>query len=303
MNPFALVRSDALMDERLQKSPAVFMTLCAISTFTTRNKDGYCYFKQETVADKLGKSRQAISQHLNYLSDLGYIEIIPQVYRGFKSNNAYRIKYDGEITDASSPCDVATSHCTDASSPCTTTQAHLAAKCSSINAIKKEKKPLTREGFLRGIDGGYNGGDFQEFEHLTETEIKAAAEACLDFYAAKGEWPAGDPVPVIRHWIRGGIKNGKIRKPAPINISAEGEQEAKSAAPLQSWHEKAKLRIDEKVFRAWIRPLWFDGENLCAPTRFHADRVRDEYLDDLRPFIDAAIIHKPYQPQTERQSS
>jgi DNA-binding transcriptional ArsR family regulator len=244
MNPFIVVRSDALQDKELQKSPAVFMTLCAISTMTTRGKDGYCYFKQETISKQLGKSRQALSQHLNKLAELGYLEIIPQTYRGFKSNNAYRLKYDSELTpqnnDASSPCDDASSPCDDASSPCDTTQAHLATKCSYLNA-KKEKEPLTRNEFLRAIHGGYKADAFKEWEHLTETEIAASAEACLDFYGSKGEWPKGDPILVVRHWIRGGVQRGNIRKKPKSRDNACRVEQAEWTEQQQKFVEAVKV--------------------------------------------------------------
>ena len=53
--PFIYVRSDSLQDKELLKSPATFLTLCTISMFAKRKKDGSCYFKQETVARHLGK--------------------------------------------------------------------------------------------------------------------------------------------------------------------------------------------------------------------------------------------------------
>lgn len=272
------------------------MTLAAISTFTTRNKDGYCYFKQETVAEKLGKSRQAISQHLNKLAELGYVEIIKQTYRGYKTNNAYRIRFEGDLKqDASSPC-------IDASSPCGMMQADVASKCSSINANKNKKKALTRDEFLREVSRGYEANAFQEFEHLSETEIRVCAEECLDFWEAKGEWPAGNPVPVIRYWIRGGIAKGKIRKPAK-QTDRNGSAGEDFPNPMQAWQERLKPSFSDPVFRSWIRPLWHDGNGkLCAPTGFHAQYVQQNFWDDInRELKGVEIIHQPYhQPPTER---
>ena len=279
MNPLSVIRSDALLDPRLQKAPAVYMTLAAITTFTTRAKDGYCYFKQETVAQKLGKTRQAVSQHLNKLAEWGYVEITAQNYRGFKSNNAYRIKYDGEITDASSPC--------------TTTQADLAAKCSSINALK-EKKALTRNEFMQEIDRGYKSDAFKDWSHLTETEIFNAAEACLDFYGAKGELPAGEPVYVLRHWIRGGVKKGTIRK---ADKPQTGFQESKPEIKrddLPAWKQQLLERLGEKVFVSWIDRLEYNGNgHIYAPNSYFSRYVREQYGSHILAVLpNVTITHR-----------
>tara|TARA_R110002124_G_scaffold266813_1_gene433786 strand:+ start:4565 stop:5383 length:819 start_codon:yes stop_codon:yes gene_type:complete len=239
MNPLSVVRSDALLDKELQKCPAVYMTLAAIATFTTRNKDGYCYFKQETIAEHLGKSRQAISQHIVKLADLGYIEVISQTYRGFKSNNAYRIRYEGPVNDgASSPC-------SDASSPCTTTQAHLAAKCSSINA-EKEKGALTLTNFLIEVSGGFNSGAFNEFD-LEEREIIRLANMAYDLWAGTGRFPEGCAVAYFRNYIRKSSSEAKLSEHVKKNLvkgTAEDRENGLWRMRMQGYQKNGFWRSD-----------------------------------------------------------
>ena len=273
MNPLSVVRSDALLDPELQKCPAVYMTLAAISTFTTRSKDGYCYFKQETIAKHLGKSRQAISQHLTKLSKLGYVEIISQNYRGFKSNNAYRIKYDGALNhDASSPC-------IDESSPCTTTQAHLAAKCSSINAIKEKK-----ERFFEDVKKEKEKFQFLGLGRISEEEIIYRADECWDFWEGYNKFPEGNYVSAFKGWLRKGKKRSEK--------ASKGEREEISVTELPEWQQMAleEKIFDAGVFKSWIKPLEWNGNGtVSAPTRFIAETVEKTYMPQLREALHADI--------------
>lgn len=287
---FIIVRSDALQDPELLKSPTTFMTLCAISTMTSQNKGGWCYFKQETIAERLGKSRQAVSQSLNKLKKLGYLEIQHQSYKGRQSNNLYRLVYDAPLStvqDELAPMpqgEIAPS-----------AQGELAPKRPEYIKEQKEKKALTRCEFLRFVDGSYQDGAFSEWEYLTESEIKCEAEACLDFYGAKGEWPAGDPTYVLRHWIRGGVKKGKIRaKP-----KEEARQEVQAAEPeneLQDWHKRIEPYFQPNVFKTYIRPLVWDGNGtIKAPSKFYADYVRTHFHSEITKATHngVEIIHQP----------
>ncbi|MGH1403278.1 MAG: helix-turn-helix domain-containing protein [Alphaproteobacteria bacterium] len=282
MNPLCVFRSDALLDPRLQRHPAAIVTLAAISTFTTRSKDGYCYFKQETIANHMNKSRQAVSRDIKKLAELGYVEVIPQKYRGMKSNNAYRIKYDGPIDyDATSRCD-------DATSRCTTTQHDVATKCSSINA--NIYIPLSRDEFLREVDQGMKDGLFKpDFEHLTETEIVSAACDFWDFATTELIEPKQSSACAhVRRYLRKGMRSGAVRK-APK--TSKGSDEAILQQDMPEWKQEALSQgiFESGEFKSWIEPLEWNGNGkLYAPTKFHAKTVEERY----RPQIERALHSK-----------
>lgn len=299
---FIIVRADALQDPEIVKAPTVFMTLCAISTMTSQNT-GWCFFKQETIAKRLGKSRQAVSKSLNRLKELGYIEVQIQNYKGRQSNNLYRLIYDEPLSTvqrdvAPMPqCDVAPS-----------AQRDVAPKRPEYIKDKKIKKALTRNEFMREVDKSYQSNAFDEFEHLTESEIKIQAEACLDYWGSKGEWPTGEPLYVLRSWIRNGISIGKIRKPTKPKdgIAGQGARDVDYPNPIQPWQERLKSQTDTGTFASYIRPLWHDGNgSLCAPSAFMADRVKSHYMDLInRELKGVSPIFKPYpQPQKELQNA
>lgn len=300
MNPFIVVRSDALQDKELLKSPAVFMTLCAISTMTTRNKSGWCYFKQETIAKQLNKSRQAVSRDLNRLASLGYIEIVPQYYRGAQSNNEYRILFDTPL-NATVQHDVAPPQHDVAPKP----QHDVAPKCSYINT--KEKKALTRDEFMREVDAALRAGGFApEFEHLTESEVSNQASACWDWMEVNLKAPEqGKGAVHLRIWLRKGIRTGAIRKPEKEKVS-RGEQVAEPSNPLQDWHKRIERLFEPAIFETWIRPLYWDGNGtLQAPTKFHADLVKERYEGEITKTLHngVKIIHQPYQAEEKETCS
>jgi hypothetical protein len=262
-----IVPTQALKDQRL--SHAEFKTLCHISTFAS-TKTGWCWFLMSTLAEEMGLTIRVVRGHVKRLVDLGYIVREAQFKYGQQRCNRYQVVLNLALRGAADKqpggaADEQPGGAADEQPP----------ERSFFND-KKEKKALTRDEFLREIDNGYRMGAFGEFQHLTETEIMAAAQDCLDFYSVKDIWPSTDPVPVLRHWIRGGIRNGAIRK-ASKEKPAGGSKPKAPALPLQPDHERLKPHLPEAEFDAWIRPLSFDGETIIAPSRFHADTVRGRY--------------------------
>lgn len=295
---FIIVPSISLDDPELLKSPATFMTLCVISTMTSANKNGRCFFKQETIAQRLNKSRQAISQSLNKLVDLGYLEIEHIFKGGRQGYSNYRLKYDvalavqGELAPPQGELAPA------ATSPCTNKDNNL--------KDKNKKHARTREGFLRVIDKGFNAGDFKQWEHLTETEIMDAATACYDFHANRdGEYTGKDPVAGLRYWIRNGIKRGSVRK--MVLQDRQADSPAKEYPnPEQVWQTNLKDRMQPAHWNAWIRPLWHDGDGkLCAPSQFIASEASKRHGDEIHSVLKGVeIIHQPYQqPQETMQNA
>lgn len=88
---FSILQSRAVEDKRISNSQ--FRTLAALGMYGDKN--GWCFPKLKTLADLLGKSRQAVNRDLLELRDLGYIEIYHQ-YRedGGLQHNKYRLVFD-----------------------------------------------------------------------------------------------------------------------------------------------------------------------------------------------------------------
>ncbi len=276
MNPFCVVRSDILQDSELLKTPAVIVTLLAISTLTTRDKGGYCYFKQETIADYLGKTRQAISSHLITLQKLGYIEIIPQNYGGRQSNNRYRVLFDSPLNTVQGELAAPQGELAHA------VQGELAPKYSYINT-NTHSQPLTRSDFLREIEKERLNG---RFAAQTDNESLIALEAgnAWDYWEAHPEKkPRGNLVSGFSGFLRQSraIKAAeKMAAKSKPSVEGEGVTIAQASQP---WHQNIARKIGEAPARAWIYPLHHDGEQIIAPSAF----IRDRVLKDYRPQIEA----------------
>lgn len=215
------------------------------------------------LEQKTSLSRRAVIAHIQALVEEGFISKAPRL-RGNASqtSNAYLIP----IPDAalgehplislfeegganSAPPLVQPLHPPSANS----------APPITINKTIKEKKALTRSDFLREIDGAWQGGEFSAFDYLTETEIKQSAEAVWDHWSAKGEWPGGNPVAILRNWIRGGIAQGRIRK-------REAAKPAREEGPQRSaedalWAARLKGYIERGTWLSMFGPA--PDENGC----------------------------------------
>lgn len=88
---FSILQARAVEDKRI--SNAQFRTLAALGLFG--DKEGWCFPKLKTLADILGKSRQAVNRDIMELAELGYVEIFHQ-YRadGGQQHNKYRLIFD-----------------------------------------------------------------------------------------------------------------------------------------------------------------------------------------------------------------
>jgi len=250
---------------------------------------GICWPSYNTIAKKCSVHRVTAIKAINSLMELGLLSKKARYKSQGQNSNAFQLKMGVKISDDHPLKDlVAEDYPLVAEDYPPSSQALP----KSTTEPLKEKKALTRNEFLREVDKGYKSDAFKDWPHLTETEIFNAAEACLDFFGAKGEWPAGQPVPVLRHWIRGGIQRGTIRK---TDKPETGFQESKPKEPenkMQPWHEKARVVMqDDAQFRSWIRPLHWDGNgHVIAPSAFMADHVRIAYGDLL-----AMVIHSDIQ--------
>lgn len=88
---FSITQARAVKDKRV--SNAQHRTLAALGLYG--DADGWCFPNQSTLAEDLGKSRQAVSADLNALAKLGYVEIHHQFREnGSQKGNRYRLIFD-----------------------------------------------------------------------------------------------------------------------------------------------------------------------------------------------------------------
>lgn len=97
---FSILQARAVEDKRITN--AQFRTLAALGTFG--DKEGWCFPKLKTIADMIGKTRQAVNRDLMHLQNLGYIEIHHQ-YRpdGGLSSSLYRLVFDPPVNTTLTP--------------------------------------------------------------------------------------------------------------------------------------------------------------------------------------------------------
>jgi DNA-binding transcriptional ArsR family regulator len=90
---YIVVPIRAINDQRIHKTAAI-VVLMLICSYT--NRHGETWVGQQTLADRLKVSRQAVSKQLNRLIELGYLEVIKQGTRNFSTR--YRVIFDPKLT-------------------------------------------------------------------------------------------------------------------------------------------------------------------------------------------------------------
>ena len=83
----------AISDHRINKTAAMIVLL-AICSYTNRN--GETWVSQQTIADLLQVSRQAVGKQVKRLIELGYIEVLIAGTNHF--SNRYRVIFDPNMT-------------------------------------------------------------------------------------------------------------------------------------------------------------------------------------------------------------
>lgn len=255
------------------------------------DEDGFCYPGYKRLASQCSLDRVTVIRQIEALIEDGIILKKDRVREnGSTTSNMYQILLTGGLQDATPP-------------GCRMPPPGLQDATPIYEQLNKNKKTaLTRSDFLREIDKGWIEGEFGTFPWLTESEIKLQAEACWDFDEIHlATTPEGLGAARVRHWIRGGVANGKIRKaPSPAKEGAAGEvKAAEPSNPLQDWHKAIAQRVPEAVFRSWFRPMVLVGNECRAPTRFHADFVRQHHGKDFNAVLPGVKI--TVQPATAKQ--
>lgn len=245
---------------------------------------GSCFPTIKSICSDTEMGERTISRHLDYLEEGGFIDRWRSRHTdGTLGRYNYRLNMRPSDLTAEPPAKL-TSGQIDQWPKTTKPPANLAGHKPSIKpSNKKEKNTLTREEFLWGVEEGFRKGDFSAFDWLTWTEVKDQADACLDHYGNKGESPAGEPAVVVRHWIRKGVADGKIRQ-RPIDRNALRGEQADNAAqePAEEWQRIFFNRIGADKFRLWIKPLVLDGASLIAPSSFHKNWVSNHYSQEIK---------------------
>lgn len=91
---FAIVPARALDDTRLRGG--ALKVLLALGTYCDR--DGWCWPAMQSVADRVGVTRQAVQQHIRDLEALGYVQTKGRVRGdGGQTSNAYRVIFDADL--------------------------------------------------------------------------------------------------------------------------------------------------------------------------------------------------------------
>ena len=279
---------------------------------------GIAFPSYNHIAKKTGMTKRAVMQNMKLLELDNIIEIAGRIRANTShTSNAYKImlseqpigdhplgalfKSEG-VNDIHHPSE-AYSPPSEAYSPPSEAYSPLE---PSINhqLTKKKKKALTRDEFMREIDYSIKHGDFKrDFPHLSDIELATEASPTWDWCEANlGEVLEGGASVRLRMWVRKGIKQGAIRskEQAEQNV-CKGSEYKQPENPLQAWQKKLISEFSSPAFRSWIRPLWHDDHgNLCAPNQFIADRVKEQYADQIRPHFNFdQIIVKQYQPKGE----
>ena len=135
---FAIIPARALDDRELSK--AAVLVLCVLSTYS--NREGWCWPKQETVADRLGTQRQHVNRYISELKDRGYI-VMRRTHRG----SEYRIIHDNDVSISvtSSRNDVPRTGTTDVTVAGTQERTHLPSGGGGADAPLPEGYPGPKE--------------------------------------------------------------------------------------------------------------------------------------------------------------
>ena len=88
---FAITPARAVEDHRL--GDAAYRLLACLGTYA--DKDGWCWPSMPTLADRLGKTRQAVQRSIRQLAEIGYLEVEPRRRPdGSQDRNRYRLLFD-----------------------------------------------------------------------------------------------------------------------------------------------------------------------------------------------------------------
>jgi biotin operon repressor len=93
---FSIIPGRATTDRRLTDS--IYRTLSAMCMYANA-KTGWCFPRQQIIADDVGKSRQTVNEHISLLVEWGYITKQEQFREdGSQTASAYQVLYDTPVS-------------------------------------------------------------------------------------------------------------------------------------------------------------------------------------------------------------
>ncbi|MCK5385143.1 MAG: helix-turn-helix domain-containing protein [Alphaproteobacteria bacterium] len=281
-------------DTRLQEQTK--LTLALLIRYADQNGVVEWFSVKETATRK-DVTRRAIQRQIDKLIHFGYLKRIENKGKGWR--NKYILLFDSHVTqlgDIPHVTPLGHTHETPLShTPCDLIRSH-----NENSEIKKEKDAHPRDVFLDRVKKEIGNHAFQEIGNLSEEILIEQAKACWDTWDAKAQFPEGSYISAFKGWLRHGLREKKIKDSTYASSDKNAAQKMltkEPANPIQAWHKQIHPIVGEAIFKSWIRPLHWDGNGtIQAPTRFIADRVKQDYQKQINEVLPGAqILFKPYE--------
>lgn len=237
---FAIIPARALDDAEL--GAAALKVLLVLGTHADR--EGWCFPSQDTVADRLGVSRQAVGKQIAALARLGYLEIHKTLRPdGRQGVNRYRVLYDPEL-----PAERDTSLRDGGNLTLPPGQPPGVAAGATPRGCGKREGPTendeTNTQRARELSEDPEVSAFATRAGLSAHQVAAELEAWDRHRRARGLEHA-DEAAAFTGWLDHGIRAGKIRPARP-----EGAPEKASQDP-GAWGELEAAELPELEAAAW----------------------------------------------------
>lgn len=297
-------RGDAMSSKALNwafaqnLSPAA-LKLVLVAMADGADEYGVYWSGYTTLAKKTSLDRSTVIRHVDGLIKGGYIRKTRRFkYNGEDRSNLYCLNL-GEVVAEDHPlvadCD------SPPSSKLPPPSGKLQRPEPPLETINK-KTALTREEFLREIDGQRIAGRFNAYT-ADESIIAIEAGNVWDYWAAYPDRkPTGDLVAGFIGWLRQSRAVKAAEKLAAKSKASGGSEGAPLAQASQPWHENIARKIGEAPARAWIYPLHHDGEKIIAPTKFHRDTVLQKFRTEIEAEFRRGIPIVFGQPSQEQSA-
>lgn len=245
--------------------------LVLIALANRADEEGYCYPGYKRLAVQCSMARSTVIQHVKALEREGLISISSQQREnGSDTSNLYKLALNGVGSEIRTPPGMK-------SGP---RGSEVRTPIYEHN-IQNKKTALTREEFLREIDGQRVAGRFNAYT-ADESIIAIEAGNVWDYWAAYPDRkPTGDLVAGFIGWLRQSRAVKAAEKLAAKSKASGGSEGAPLAQASQPWHERVAKRIGEAPARAWIYPLHHDGKQIIAPSKFHRDTVIQKFREEI----------------------
>ncbi len=268
-NAYARVSVRAALDKNLHHAP--FRVLVLLASYADKN--GYCYPSQQTIANIIGVSKQAVNQNIKTLEELGYI----QKHRRKRPNGSdtscgYVVIYN---PDSKAELDDVVNSSLPPSQPPelnrVSTSEALPHNIPINKPIEDTDVLITSLEDLEWFRFQQNHKDYFE-KQFPDIDIETIRKDVIRYCDDKGKrypnyWHA------MKNFAQRQKKDGKYSK---------AEEDGKPLPPVEKPKGGWKKILFEKhgvaVYRSWFHNLsWEKDGYVIAPTRFMVDWCRKEY--------------------------